>query len=270
VIDRISDLAGLAAFERTDTPVVIAGGARDWPACRTWSPEHLVDKLGPVEIDYKLSATGAHPNFRAPTLAEMFARGHGTFADFVTSITAGPEAERAARLFTGDEQFVLRRRDGVTTVHPPFAPLLADVIVPPVIPPDRLYTIWAWFSGKGARTWLHYDNNGCHNLNAQITGRKRCILIAPDQIDRLAMYPPGGKNPATNCSDLDAHAPGALAGIPTLTGELAPGDLLFIPAWWSHAFAHDGDFNSNVNFWWLPDAPRTNPTAARQSLIDSR
>jgi len=24
-------------------------------------------------------------------------------------------------------------------------------------------------SGRGVRTWLHYDNNGCHNLNAQIT-----------------------------------------------------------------------------------------------------
>jgi lysine-specific demethylase 8 len=268
-IERISAIEELAAFARTDTPVVIAGGARDWPAVRRWSPAYLAGLLGPIEIDFKLSATGDHPNFHAATKAEMFARGHGGFAEFIAAITTGPEAERATRLFTGDEQFVLRRRDGVTIVHPPFAPLLADAPVPAAIPPDQLYTVWAWFSGRGPRTWLHYDNNGCHNLNAQITGAKRCLLVAPDQIDRLAMFAPGGSNPATNCSSIDAHAPGALADVDAITGELAAGDLLFIPAWWSHAFEHTGDFNSNINFWWKPDSPRTNPTAARQALIDS-
>jgi lysine-specific demethylase 8 len=271
-IDRIAadDAASFAAHERADAPVVIEGGARVWPAVARWSPDYLGHLLGPIEIDYKLSATGAHPNFAAATMAEMFARGRSTFADFLAAITVGPEAERACRLFTGDEQFVLRRRDGVTTVHPPFAPLLADASVPPVIPPDQLYTVWAWFSGKGARTWLHYDNNGCHNLNAQIAGRKSCLLISPDQVDVIDLFPAGGPNPATNCSRIDAHAPGALADLDALTAELGPGDLLFIPAWWSHAFTHTGDFNANLNFWWKPARVIANPTAERQAALDAR
>jgi hypothetical protein len=271
-IDRISadDTAAFAAHERADQPVVVEGGARDWPAYRRWSPDYLTRLIGGLEIDFKLSATGDHPNFHETAMAAMFARGKSTFADFVAAITTGPDAERARRLFTGDEQFVLRRRDGVTTIHPPFAPLYADVVLPAAISADQLYTVWAWFSGKGARTWLHYDNNGCHNLNAQITGAKACTLIAPDQIERLAMFPPEGKNPATNCSALDANAPGALDDVDALTAELVAGDLLFIPAWWSHAFVHRGDFNSNMNFWWKPDRPIANATAARQADLEQR
>src|SRR5919109_5449988 len=51
--------------------------------------------------------------------------------------------------------------------------------------------------------------------------------------------------------------------------ELAPGDLLFIPAWWFHTFEHLGEFNSNINFWWKPVRPLWNVVAARQALLDA-
>jgi hypothetical protein len=166
---------------------------------------------------------------------------------------------------------VLRRRDGVTTLHPPLAPLFADVIVPDAFATEQLYTVWAWFSGKGVRTWLHYDNNGCHNLNAQITGAKDCILIAPTQLAKLEPFPLGGVNPAHNCSQLDAHNPATAAAldVDALAARLEPGDMLFIPAWWSHAFVHVGELNTNVNFWWRPAVAALDPTAARQVLIDA-
>jgi len=197
----------------------------------------------------------------------MFATGTARFADFLELITTGPEAERAHRLITGDERFLLRRRDGVTTIDPLLAPLLDDVVVPDLVPRERLYTIWAWFSGKGVRTWLHYDNNGCHNLNAQLVGAKDCVLYPPSELAKLAPFPLGGGNPAYNCSSLAvAEVPATAVG---MHATLEPGDLLFIPAWWFHAFVHTGELNCNINFWWKPWRPMVNPIAARQVLLDA-
>jgi hypothetical protein len=99
-------------------------------------------------------------------------------------------------------------------------------------------------------------------------------VFDPDQLDRLALWPPGGVNPAVNCSQIDIHAPDLahfpeLAEVRALSAHLEPGDLLFIPAWWLHAFRHTGAFNSNINFWWLPDAARDNPVSRRQAAIDA-
>ena len=203
----------------------------------------------------------------------MFARGKGSFGAFLDAITSGPSSERSRMLFTGDEQFILQRRNEQTTYCEYLRPLLDDVEFPAFLPRERLYTVWGWFSGGGVRTWLHYDNNGCHNLNAQITGTKRCLLFAPSELARLAPFPLGGKNPAHNCSQIDIEHPDferypEFRGVPSFEATLEPGDLLFIPAWWFHTFLHLGELNSNVNFWWKPESPVMNEVAARQMLID--
>lgn len=269
-LERIRASA-FADFERANTPVVIEGALGGWPALERWSPAYLSALIGGIEIKYKLSANGKHPNFHETSLGAMFATGRSTFAEFVAAL-AGPDA--ATRLFTGDEKFLLRRRGGETTIDPELRPLLDDASVPDLVPADRLYTVWAWFSGRGVRTWLHYDNNGCHNLNAQITGEKQCVLVAPRELAKLALFPQGGPNPALNCSQIDVDEPDLarfpeFAGVEAVAARLQPGDLLFIPAWWCHAFTHLGAFNSNLNFWWKPEHPVMNEVAARQLLIDA-
>ncbi len=256
-------------FERPELPVIVTGAIRQWPAIRRWSTEYLAQKLGTVEVQYKVSATHQHPNFHAPTLKEAFARERATFADFLHMIAHDEQPSR--KLFTGDEQFLLRRRDGATTVNPELAPLLGDVETPSLVPIDRLYTVWSWFSGPGVRTWLHYDNNGCHNLNAQLTGRKRCALYPPSELARLHPFALGGENPAYNCSEVDVDAVqerfADFSEIEPWQGEIQAGDLLFIPAWWFHTFLHLGKFNSNVNFWWKPERELGNPVSARQARV---
>jgi len=148
------------------------------------------------------------------------------------------------------------------------------VEIPPFFARERLHTVWGWFSGPGVRTWLHYDNNGCHNLNAQLTGHKRCALYPPSELAKLHPFLLGGDNPAHNCSAVDVDAPqpefaADLAAAEVWRSEVHSGDLLFIPAWWFHTFEHTGELNSNVNFWWRPERPRHNAVAARQSLLDA-
>jgi hypothetical protein len=259
IVDEVARIAPDEFDPEGGVPVVIEHAIADWPALARWSPEYLSARIGDVRIKYKVSANGQHPNFHAASLKEMFATETATIRDFVAEVAADASGRK---LFTGDEKFVLRRRDGVTSVDPELAPLLDDVHIPRWIPNDSLYTIWSWFSGANVRTWLHYDNNDCHNLNAQITGEKTCILIHPDQTERVALFPRGGANPATNCSQTDVFAPDlarfpAFADVRALGARLAAGDLLYIPALWLHAFEHLGAFNTNINFWWKPVTARS-------------
>jgi hypothetical protein len=261
-------------LELGDAPLVIAGGVLHWPASARWSTDYLARLLGPIDIEYKISSGNAHPDFRQEGLARMFARGKRPLPEFFSSIESGPSGDRNRYLFTGDERFLLRRRNGQTSVDPELGPLLGDVERPPWFPEERLHTVWAWFSGAGVRTWLHYDNNGCHNLNAQVTGRKRCVLYAPEELSRMDVFSLGGDNPAHNCSRIDVERPEpaharALAAARAWEAELGPGDVLYIPAWWFHTFLHLGEFNANVNFWWKPERPSWNGVAARQALVDA-
>jgi lysine-specific demethylase 8 len=261
-------------LEREDRPLLISGATEHWPALATWSVEYLAAQLGHIQVEYKHSTGNAHPDFRQHTPARMFAREKASFGEFLRRISSGPESERARCLFTGDERFLLRRRSGETTIDPELAPLLDAVVVPEFFSEQRLHTVWAWFSGRGVRTWLHYDNNGCHNLNAQVSGSKRCWLYPPEELARLHPFLLGGSNPAHNCSAIDVEAPqlalaADLQAAACWHAELRAGDLLFIPAWWFHTFLHLGEFNSNVNFWWKPTPPRWNVVAARQALLDA-
>jgi lysine-specific demethylase 8 len=277
-IARVSELTAHAFgahFADRDVPVVITGGARHWPAVERWNAEYLRSLLGETVLRHKQSTTHQHPDFHQPTLAGMFARGESRFADLLNALTTGPRSERSRRIFTGDEQFVLQRRNGTTTLAPELAPLYADVTPPALFDPERLYSVWAWFSGPGVRTWLHYDNNGCHNLNGQILGQKSCLLWAPSELSRVYPFPLEGPNPAHNCAAVDVDAPDLVAhprfaDAEAWHAELRPGDLLFIPAWWLHTFSHTGDLNANVNFWWKPAQERDNEVTRWQKRVDER
>jgi lysine-specific demethylase 8 len=278
VIDEVSALdvrEFRERYESRDRPLVVRGGARGMRAFELWNPEYLAGTVGSARVPHKLSPSNKHPDFNQPSLASAFARGESTLAELFDAVTTGPEAERSRRIFTGDERFVLRRRDGVTTLDTELAALWHDVTLPEIVPDERLYTVWAWFSGRGVRTWLHYDNNGCHNVNAQIVGKKECLLFEPTSVSAFYFFETGGPNPPHNCSAVDVDAPDSarfprFVELRPLRAELAAGDLLFIPAWWPHAFFHHGAFNANVNFWFLPEAPRDNAIARRQAALERR
>src|SRR5271165_3896436 len=103
------------------------------PACK-WTVAYLKAVLGETVVKHKRSRTRAHPDFTAATMAEMFATGTMAFSALLDAMTTGPIDARARVLFTGDEHYLMRVRDGVTSTSPELAPLLADVEVPALVP----------------------------------------------------------------------------------------------------------------------------------------
>jgi hypothetical protein len=274
-VEGLSPRDFVERYEPADRPFVIAGGALDWLAVATWSPEYLGKVVGSVVLQHQLSSSHQHPNFHAPSLKETFARETSTVSELLVRMTTGPREERSRVLLTGDERVLLRRRDGETALDPELAPLYRDVELPPYVPREHLRTVCASLSGPGARTWLCYDDNGCHHLNAQITGEKECLLFSPSEIDRLYPFSPDGPNPAHHCSAVDVEAPDldkfpAFTGARAVRAELGAGDVLYIPAWWLHTFHHRGEFNSNVSFCWKPEHPRDNAVSRREEMLAAR
>jgi lysine-specific demethylase 8 len=271
-VERVSELSAEVfqrEYVRPGKPVILSNALSSWRAPSVWTGEYLKQAFGDRRFQFKSSTSDAHPDFYKRELREMFAREALTFEEFLVRISSGPMAERARLLFSGDEHFLYRVREGAAQLNPELAVLWRDVAVPELVPQARLYTVWAWFSGPGVRTWLHYDNNGCHNMNAQVSGSKRALLFPPDALDKVGLFPLGGPNPATNCSQIDVQTPDLgrfpeFAAAEALSAELRPGDLLFIPVNWLHSFVHLGDFNANVNFWWKPGTEVDDPVARRE------
>jgi hypothetical protein len=276
VIGKIQRVRGLApeAFHRDfvlpERPVVLEGAAETWPAVRRWTADALKERIGAFPTRFKSSPSHRHPDFRADTLAATFATRTGTFREFLELIGGDTGARH---LLTGEEEFLLRRRRGNPDErNEKLATLLDDFPLPPFFSESALYSSWFWLSSRGVRTWLHYDTNGCHNLNAQIQGRKRVWLFDPDWLSHVYPFPLGGSVPAHNCSRVDFEAPDAefpgFASAECVEGELEAGDILFLPVNWIHTFLHEGRFNANVNFWWKPSTIRTTKTSTRQTLLD--
>jgi len=99
-VERVGELTPIdfgSRFELADRPCVLVGGARGWRATQCWSAAYLKEKIGNIEVKYKVSTSHAHPDFHQPTLDKMFSLGKGSFGTFLDEITKGPAGERARR-----------------------------------------------------------------------------------------------------------------------------------------------------------------------------
>lgn len=255
-----------AAFEEVDRPVILTGALDGWAATRTWSADYFRERLGDVPVRWLASRSHLHPDLDADGTTPRPPQA-STLSEYLDRITRGPPAERAGCYLTGDETTLVRNGGQLSTN---LKPLMGDFQFPPFVDLDRLKTVGLWLSAAGVRSRLHYDANGAHNLNAQVTGEKHVLLFSPDQLARLYPYP-ATRSRAANFSRVDVDAPddGAFPLFrdgAALEGVLHAGEMLFLPAFWFHTFRHTGEFNSNLNFWWAARRPALTATSLRSAL----
>ncbi|MEM9388751.1 MAG: cupin-like domain-containing protein [Pseudomonadota bacterium] len=116
-----------------------------------------------------------------------------------------------------------------------------------------------WIGGR-CRVGAHYDSP--HNLACVAAGRRRFTLFPTDQVANLYVGPIDFTPAGQAMSLVDFHSPDWQryprfrdACQHALVADLAPGDVLFIPAmWWHHVESLD-DFNVLVNYWWPAGDP---------------
>ena len=247
-------------------PVVISGAGRDWRAREKWDREFLQAAFGDISVTASIGDTHVHPDLssdREPRTASV------PFRDYVEWIWSGDPLAR--RIFViGDNAPIMYDERGPGSS---FGGLLEDIVIPDLFEKAALHFVGFWLSAQGVTSWLHYDANGCHNVNVQVRGEKRVLLFSPEQTADL--YPflrTASGRKFSQFSQVNAESPD-LERFPRFVNArgqeavLAEGDMLFIPAFWFHTFTHLGRVNINVNLWWRPERQLLNGLTAREAFL---
>ncbi len=138
--------------------------------------------------------------------------------------------------------------------------------MPKIIPSDSIaQPPIIWIGAVGVSSPLHQDiiipdQTGAHpdkyhNINFQVIGRKRVILSHPNQSEYLYTAPPQLDKLSFPASDINVFDEIPMAEYPNITkatfyeAVLNPGDLIYIPRGWWHAFhAESNSININTFF----------------------
>ncbi len=246
-------------YIRKDKPVIITGIANRWPACSKWSIPYFDKQIGDLNIKYRYSTSRLHPdltklNIHSVKHDDVFKQ--GSLQYFLNQINTNKKNEFVFLCASGLPVFSNGQ------YNKELKPLLDDIEIPQLFMSNMLRSSGLWISPKNIVSWLHYDKNGLHNLNAQIQGQKRVLLFSPQEMQNYYLCP---DNPETiNYSQIDITNPD-YNKYPLFKksfyyeGILNAGEILYIPAYWLHSFEHLGDVNINLNYWWDEQITSNNP-----------
>lgn len=221
--------AGLAACVDRGEPCVIRGGALGFPAIDRWTFEALRERLGSTPV--------RAARLRARRLGIDERRGIDLVERDARSIIAGIERG-------GDSLYLMTPLGALP------ADLRDDAPAPAPVRGAPWLSSKLWISPAGAVSPLHFDMP--HNLLAQIRGTKRVITFERGHFASMYPEPPWSSIP--NLSRVDPVRPD-LERYPrfrrarAFTGEIGPGDVLFLPGGtWHHVTSESASIS--VNFWW--------------------
>ena len=237
-VERLADPPpdAFARFVHAHRPVVITGAISSWPAFARWTPEYLASRFGDrevtvVHIDSSDMTAGTYSLVR---FGEFLAKGERSSYLAAEAISIGRGA-------------VLRGASAR------LAELGEDCAVPRLAERTKLERVNFWMGHGRTRVALHFDPS--ENLLAVVRGTKSLRLFPPSETRNVYPRPLRSPPAQLNYSSVrDAENPD-LAAFPRfrdarwLRCELAPGDMLFLPAGWWHYVVSEGQHIA-VNFWW--------------------
>ena len=206
-------------------PVIVTGQVAHWPAL-AWTPRSLDAQFGSVETQASVQLPESGVVYLRTDNAHRCSM---KFCDFVELMESG------ACCYI--DQADLGQFPGLADGCP----------IDELLPPGRhIVNLWI---GARTRSGLHYDP--MDNYLIQLYGEKSVILAAPG--DRRGLYP-FTDNLAK--SQIDPEIPDLsrfprTQSVTFFTGNLQPGDLLYIPRGWWH-FLRAPDQSISVNLWHEP------------------
>jgi Cupin-like domain len=222
------------------TPVHVKGWMADWGALSGWDFDFFKDRYG---LDRIAIAGGPRGERIEATIAD--------YVDYILGRPGGAPLEAHERRLRADRPLYCLSYKPFRD-HPE---LWDDCRVPPFLadwwpffdgafrathfPKDQG---WVFLSAKGATASLHQDSHHTITWLAQVRGRKRYLLYAPEQSERVYNGEVDPLGP-----DWDRHPRFREA-----EGQhcvLSPGEMLFLPPdWWHHAVSLEHSITVSCNF----------------------
>ncbi|KAK6216239.1 hypothetical protein LQW54_003813 [Pestalotiopsis sp. IQ-011] len=241
-------------FVARNTPFVVRGGARDWPAARQWNVKYLREALRGHRVNVAVTPYG---NADAPTLDAdgntVFAKPYEEdqpFEEFIDYLT---KQELGSSTDPGEVRYAQTQNDNLRHEYSSlFSETLRSIPFARIALDKEPDAINMWVGNSLSTTAMHRDNY--ENVYVQVAGQKHFVLLPAlcqpcinEQELRPAAYVRGGdKNklrleledgPAVPFAVWDpdrAHANATkyshLAEPVRVT--LDPGDMLYLPAMW--------------------------------------
>jgi len=211
-------------YLKVEQPVQVKNFVTKQNFYRRWTPEFLSENYGEKLVgvfDDTVSRQGR--SYKKPDK-------HISFKQFLEGITNG---EKKYRLFL----FNIFR----------IAPELREDLEFPKLRTIFLTKLpYTFFGHKGIVTRIHQDMYFSNVFLLQIHGRKKVILISPEQSELLYRLPLNVHTEA-NITKPDYQKYPALRYVEGTEYILEPGDLLFIPSgWWHHIEYMDGGYSLSL------------------------
>lgn len=233
-------------------PVVISHAINEWKAFSDWSVDYFKAIAGNINIRVEVSPNRVFPPVHGqPHERAGYRIESMTFGQYIDKITS--------ENLVGEGYYFAQEPVDVL-----FPQLMNDIKSPDYFKEKSLISTNLWFAGEGNITPMHYDL--VHNLYAQVMGRKRFILFAPEQTKLLYPFPKSSRIAhfsRVNLDDPDLVEFPRFQHARPLECIVEPGDILFIPTFWWHQ-VYSLNMAVSISFWSHPGwSKNLNPAALR-------
>lgn len=222
--ERLSPRDFFHEYYKKKQPVIIAGLTDAWPARRLWTFDFFRRNYGDDVV----------------TCGRWFDKSvrmkMSEYLDYLEAYSAGriDEPHRSPLYLEG---WYFRRAHPELHEHyellRPYANDLFDRWFPHKWDPKATGIL---IGPKNTFTKLHYDLMSTHSWNAQIVGKKRWVLVSPDQVGDLYLETRQGPgyHPGTDVDAPDLEKYPKLGNVRWITGDVHEGETIFFPQRWFH------------------------------------
>eukprot|EP00039_Didymoeca_costata_P000126 m.44209 g.44209 ORF g.44209 m.44209 type:complete len:515 (-) comp10068_c0_seq2:13-1557(-) len=236
----------------------------DWPAAE-WTLESLQDDFGDLMIKNVKETMPPHPRVIPYEITDqlLFQRGlpeGGTaktkvvpymkLRQLLASVRKSKweDDKKKPRLYYSDE--LQGDMNLQTSPH-------QWMIAPTCIPRKhrQYHSKKVWIAGKGVIAASHYDLT--HNFYYQIAGKKRFTIVSPEWFRTMCIYPASHilpRHSQVNMTHPDMKLCPQFAQAQSITLQLNPGEMLYLPPnWFHHVETLTSSISINV---WSPSLSR--------------
>jgi hypothetical protein len=225
-IERRSQLSEAEFLERyyaANRPVILTGMLAGNAAFSRWTPKYMRDTCGDAQVEI-MAGRDKDPDYEVNSTQH---KSKVPFRDYIDQVLSGRESNDYY-LVANNGFFTREETKALYDDLPRFQDYLD--------PEKAMGQVFFWFGPAGTVTPLHHDIMNV--LVAQLLGRKRFILISPDQThlvyNNIAVYS------AVDCEKPDYERFPRFRDAKAITCVLRRGEVLFLPVgWWHHVRALD-------------------------------